>query len=69
MYKQPNMQAAVMTEWTQARQGNDEDLQTFMFRIQKMGKKAFSGFPNSHKQTLAVFAFCRGMLDEKADNL
>ena len=49
MYKQPNMQAAVMTEWTQARQGNNEGLQTFMFRIQEMGENAFSGFPDSQK--------------------
>ena len=69
MYKQPNMQAAVMAEWTQARQLMNEDLQTFMFRIQEMGEKAFAGFPDSHKQQLAVFAFCRGMLDDKAAQL
>ena len=30
MYKQPNLQAAVMAEWTQARQGTEEDLHSFM---------------------------------------
>ena len=69
LYKQPHMQASVMAEWTQVRQGAEEDLRSFMFRVQEMGEKAFIGFPDSHRQQLAVFAFCRGMIDTRAAQL
>ena len=31
-----------------------------------LGEKAFAGFPDSHRLQLAVFAFCRGMIDQNA---
>ncbi len=40
-----------------------------MRRVQEMSEIALAGFPDSHKQQLAVFAFCRGMIDDKAAQL
>ena len=68
-YKQTNVQADVMAEWNQARQAVGEDLYAFMSRVQNLSEKAFLGFPDSRTQEMAVCAFCRGMLDDRAAQL
>ena len=58
-----------MAEWIDTRQEFGEDVTSYMFRVQNMGEKAFAGFPDANKQKLAVFAFCRGMQDNRAAQL
>ena len=61
MYENPNMSQALMAEWAEVRQLEGEDLTTFMTRNQDLVDRAFLDYSDTHKQQLAVQAFCRGM--------
>ena len=69
MFQQPDMSQVLMAEWAEMRQKVDEDITTFMVRIQDLVEKAFVGYADAQKQQLAVQAFCRGMRDQNIAQL
>ncbi len=58
-----------MAEWAEMKQKTDEDITTYMVRIQDLVEKAFVGYADVQKQQLAVQAFCRGMRDQNMAQL
>ena len=69
MFQQPDMSQVLMAEWSEMRQKSDEDITTFMVRIQDLVERAFVGYADAQKQQLAVQAFCRGMRDQNMAQL
>ena len=69
MFQQPDMSQVLMAEWSEMKQKTDEDITTFMVRIQDLVERAIVGYADAQKQQLAVQAFCRGMRDQNMAQL
>ncbi len=68
MFENPDMSQALMAEWSEVRQKEDEDYGRFMARVQAPVQRAFLGHTDPQRQKLAVQAFCRGMIDQALAN-
>ena len=64
LFAQPDLRHSMLGEWTNLKQEADEELTRFMLRVRETCDRAFARqFSESQKQTMAVNAFARGLLD------
>ena len=66
IFKEPNLEQALMNELFQCKQGTEESLFEYMARVQNLVDKSFRRHDAESKQKISVSAFCAGLLDQEA---